>query len=223
MLLCCYPSVVGLRYQFHKEEHMSKRLIIFLFAAVLLGAGHHGLAHANLITNGGFETGNFTGWTTNGGAQRVDNNPNAPHSGQFAAQLGFVGGEGLLQQSFATTQGATYTLDYFVINPSGAVAPCCPNDFNVYIGTILNPHLITLFSQTNVPSTQWNSYTEYTFSFVAPAATTVLDFAVRRDPSYFGLDDVSVNPGGHAVPEPSSVLLLLSGVTGLAAWRLKRS
>ncbi len=81
-----------------------KTLLFTAAAAVLLA---HPVS-ANLITNGGFETGDFTGWAHVGG--NVDGTN--PYSGNFAAIFFPPGGD--LQQSVATTPGASYTLNFFL-------------------------------------------------------------------------------------------------------------
>ena len=66
---------------------MKSLTLIRLFVLSLVLVVTAGLASANLITNPGFETGDFTGWTPSGSL--AVNNFN-PHSGTFAAQF-FVG------------------------------------------------------------------------------------------------------------------------------------
>lgn len=53
-------------------------------------------------------------------------------------------------------------------------------------------------------------YTQYTFT-VSGTGTDQLSFAGYEVPAFFYLDDVSVT----GAPEPSSVLLLASGLAGL--------
>lgn len=189
----------------------------------LLGFGIFGLIvligssaqAANLVVNGGFETGDFTGWTEGGnlGATYVGNSPNAPFDGSFAAQLGAVGSDNTLSQVLATTAGATYTLSFWHIYSPGAGPP---GDFSVlWDGT-------TVYSQisTNPPSPQ--TWTEYSFNVTGTGSDT-LEIDSRNDPSYQGLDDVSVVAGSlSAVPLPASLPLFGSAMLAFAGLAFRR-
>ncbi|HLI11724.1 MAG TPA: PEP-CTERM sorting domain-containing protein [Alphaproteobacteria bacterium] len=185
-------------------------------SAVLIG-GTAAAAHADLITNGGFETGDFTGWTRGGnlGATFVGNSPNAPHSGNFAAELGPVGSDGTLAQTFATIIGDTYQVSYWHIYNAAATPP---SDFSVtFNGT-------TLFSEANVNPPSPLTWTQYTFDVIASLASSTLQFAFRNDPSYQGLDDVSVTDLGTpgTVPEPSSLALFGAALAGFGFMARRR-
>ena len=94
-------------------------------AAAALSFAHP--ASANLITNPGFETGDFTGWSKVGGLVAGPINGVSPHSGNFQA---IFSADGLaLTQSVATTPGASYTIDFFLAQAGGA-----PNSFSVSWG-----------------------------------------------------------------------------------------
>jgi hypothetical protein len=87
----------------HTKGAMNERAKYGIAILTLL-AGLSGQAKADLIVNGGFETGDFTGWTKGGniGPKGVsgpgfgDGNVNNPFSGNFFAFLGSVGRDGTL-------------------------------------------------------------------------------------------------------------------------------
>jgi hypothetical protein len=133
----------------------------------------------NSIVNGGFETGNFTGWTRSGnqGFTSVTTTPFA-RSGTFGAALGPIGSDGFLSQTLETIPGKPYIVSFSLRSDGGL-----PNDFNAsWAGT-------QFFSQTNIPG---GEYLTYTFTEVAPGSSTLLQFGFRNDPGFLGLDDVSV-------------------------------
>ena len=80
-------------------------------------------ARADLVTNGGFETGSFSGWTGTGNT--VFNGVTCPgpgatvHGGNCAAFFGPVGSTGGISQNLATTPGTTYRIDFFFLPDGG--------------------------------------------------------------------------------------------------------
>jgi hypothetical protein len=136
-------------------------------------------APTGLIVNGGFETGNFNGWTQSGnlGFTGVSTGFYA-HSGTYGASLGPIGSDGFLSQILATIAGKPYIVSFSLRSPGGF-----PNDFNAsWAGE-------TFFSRVNIPSGDWESFS---FTEVATGSSSVLQFGFRNDPSFLGLDDVSV-------------------------------
>lgn len=168
----------------------------------------------NIVTNCGFETGFFTGWTlSNTNATSVESFgfDEGPNSGSYFAALGNVGTNGTVSQTLSTVIGQTYDISFWLASDGGT-----PSDFSASFGSTV------LLSLTNTPAT---AYVQYSFVDVATSTSTVLTFTERNDPSYWGLDDVSVVQTGISTPEPGVPLLLSISLVGLAvlAWKLDRS
>ncbi len=176
-----------------------KRCAILLALAVSLLLVQ--TAAADLVVNGGFETGDFTGWTQSGNTDYTSVDTDSPHSGSYAVDLGPVGSLGFLSQTIATTAGASYTVGFWLQSDGST-----PNEFAAYWGGT------TIFDQVNVPS---EGYTYYQFTEVASSTSTLIEFGFQNDPGYLNLDDISVNQ----VPIPGALCLLGSGLVGLIGLR----
>jgi subtilase family serine protease len=148
----------------------------------------------SIVQNGGFETGDFTGWTLVGNTvvgrgrratiydavESAATGYQVVHSGSYGAFLG-DNQVATLSQTFSTMPGQNYLLSFWLDNPgSGSI-----QQFSVrWNGTSLS-------SLINPPAFSW---TNYQFIVTATNASSVLQFAVENDPDYFGLDDVSLAP-----------------------------
>ena len=159
------------------------------------------------VVNGGFETGDFTGWTfvDSSNFTNVGSNPLFAHSGTYHANLGAEGVLGSLSQNVGTTSGTQYDLTFWLANDSGA----SPNEFDVLWNGV------TVLSLSDAPVF---NYTQYSLLVTATSSSSSLEFQYRNDDDFFRLDDVLIN----VVPEPSTLSLLLLGAAAAGASVLRR-
>jgi hypothetical protein len=146
-------------------------------------------ATAGFVINGGFETGDFTGWTQSGNTDDSGVTTGIAHSGSYAAFFGPAETLGFLSQELATTAGATYALNFY-LQSDGLM----PNEFQATFGG-------TKIDLTNLAPF---AYTSETILLTASSSATLLQFGFRDDSGDLFLDDVSVSA---VVPEPSSIML----------------
>jgi hypothetical protein len=156
-----------------------------------------------LLVNGGFETGNFTGWSAGGGWIILS----PGHTGNYAAGSGAVGGTTPLSQVITTVAGQQYIFSFWYARIDGT-----PAEIHAFFGGV------DVYDEVNTPS---HDYQFHTFTVTATSTSTTVLFMGRNDPSYDGLDDVSVGatgpaPAPHGSPRAAHLGLidLVSGSTG---------
>jgi hypothetical protein len=163
------------------------------------------LAHANLIANGGFETGDFTAWSQSGSTDFSGVDPFAAHSGAFGAFFG-PQDPGRISQSFATTAGQNYQVDFWLELDDSAQ----PNSFFWTWNGVTQGIALTNAGAFG--------YTEVTSLVRATGATSTLEFTFANPQSFWLLDDVNVAP----VPEPEAYALMGAGLLLLSAVARRR-
>ena len=151
-----------------------------IFAAVLCFAGASTAQAQNLVTNGGFETGTFSGWTVTPAATGswivIFTNPGVGHTGNsFAQFLAFGGLDDRISQNLSTAPGATYTVDFWL------------RSFQDNFHVAWNGTTIMDIAAANEPTT----WTEFTQTVTASGSTSTIAFSGQGS---FFLDDVSVVP-----------------------------
>jgi hypothetical protein len=163
---------------------------------------------SNIVVNGDFETGDFTGWTQSGntGSTGVDT---AAHSGTFGAYFGPVGSLGFLTQTLTTIAGSSYDLNFWLANDGGT-----PTSTSVTFDGK------QLMSMTDAGSF---GYQLFSYSVVASGATADLQFAFQQDPAYFRIDDISVTAAATETPEPATAAVMFLGVGALMIYRKRQS
>lgn len=170
----------------------------------------------NLVSNCGFETGDFTNWTLSGhdsasGYNGIDYGVDSAdsRSGVYGIYVAGFGGVLDLSQILPTTAGTSYVISFCLAQSLAPIAPY-ENSFSANFGS---DNLVSLMQ---VPAIE---FTEYQFSASALSTQTALVFGARDDNGFFSIDDVSVT--AVATPEPRAGCLALSGV-GLGICLLRR-
>jgi PEP-CTERM motif len=167
------------------------------------------------LANGSFEQGiggigSFSGWQTRFGddATFVDSSgqtgthPGQASDGLWSAYFGSTSSSGgsSIAQAIATVVGQTYVLSFDLANDNGGAGAL--NGFTASAGG----DVLHTFAALGV-----QDYLHEQFSFTATSTSTLLSFAGYNDNGYLQLDKVAVAAAVPAVPEPSSVLLMLGG------------
>ncbi len=156
-----------------------------------------------LIQNGGFETGDYTGWNVSGQVYYNDIGTAARyvHSGNYGAKLGGYGTLSYLSQTLLTPPGYAYLLSCWFDNAQTGT----PNEFSItWNGD-------TLFDGVNLGMTGW---TNFQYLVTTPLSATPVQFGFRNDATYFGFDDVSVTP----IPLPDFKSVTHSNTSVVLAW-----
>ncbi|MEP6763634.1 MAG: PEP-CTERM sorting domain-containing protein [Gemmatimonadaceae bacterium] len=188
----------------------------FTTTLMLLGFGAQP-AHAQLISNGGFETGVLSPWVTTipcaaAGAVNVFNAPSGiAHSGSFGLRISSPTTCSAVQ-SVATTSGLTYTLSFWLANTLGSST----NQFTAYVGQ----GIATVSFGNALPF----AYALQTTDFIATSASTLIRFDGQNsnsDAAWY-VDDVSVVLRSNMTPEPTSIILMALGLFAVAGARFVR-
>jgi hypothetical protein len=180
-----------------------ERPVVVLSSAVLCVFTLHtpALGGNNLVTNGGFETGNFFGWTVppnifppNSGAQLFGIAADGGSDGQFYAVLSSTNLR-FISQILPTTAGQDYELTFWMRRPDNF-----PGTFQVrFEGQVV--------LSTGAPLPDGLNWFQFTVPLHANINGSFIEFGQHAFPAYHYLDNVRVVP----VPAPSAAPLLLLG------------
>jgi hypothetical protein len=170
-----------------------------------------------LIVNGGFETGNFYGWTVTGPNVLNTNygiSTNTPEDGVYCAWFsGGAAGLTYLSQSFATVPGQLYDVSVWVAYTQRTATT---NELQFWWGGIEE-------TDGHAPSSAPWTYLSNQLTATSSSTTITLGFqslgSTGQPSGWFAIDDVDVEA---AVPEPQAMVLCGLGL-GLLGWLRRRA
>lgn len=175
--------------------------------ALFQGAG---AMAAELIVNGGFETGDFTGWTLTGAVNPLSGVSGAnPYQGNFSAF--FSPNRTIsLEQTFLTSASAPVTVSFWFAHEAGTATPV--NIFSYSFGGAF---------PTSFGNFGGLPFTNISLTPASGGLKTLKFTFFDARPTRFFLDSVSV----RSVPEPASwaMLVIGFGLIGLSARQRPRA
>jgi len=174
----------------------------------------------NLVENGGFETGDFTGFTVHDPDEGNWTNVHegVGHSGNFGVELAnYSHTPAVISQSIETIPNQTYNVSfYYSVN----LFPYTPSN-----GLVVSFDDHVLLSLQDLRS---SPYTLYSYQVTAKGANSTVSFSAYNSAYYSYLDDISVTlaevvpPVPAAVPEPASWATIIVGFGAIGAAMRRR-
>ena len=184
-----------------------------VLAATALAAAFFTSSASAQLVNGGFESGNFNGWTLVDPSpflpalSNVGSNPVLAYQGTYHANLSTDPGfTATLSQTFNTTAGSLYNVSFALANDVNTGTFTFEMLWNNAVAfTLTNPNVFgyTVFSANNLLAT----------------GSDTVQFRFRHDDDFFRLDAVTAN----VVPEPSTVAFAVLGLGLFGAISYRRS
>lgn len=202
----------------------SKRFVSMI--AAVAGLFYAGVANANLIVNGDFETGAQSPWIMTGNVLQVGpvGSPfwfgagSSTQDGNFAIAFnaGNLVPDGKISQVFATVAGTTYMVQFDYGATQGGTQQVSASVMGSDGVTVLNSQIA---SAVNPPS----ALSTFSFLFTANGNQSTLQFTDYVSNNTYSLDGVldNVSASATTVPAPATMLLLGPALAGLGLLRRK--
>jgi hypothetical protein len=210
---------------------MVRNILLFGIAIGLLAAS---ATAQNIVQNPAFSTGNFADWNTHTCSSGCSDQgwevatplPTGQSGtippGASAAAINLcvgvpcndpVNGD-WISQTLTTVPGQTYTLSFYYDGGEDS------STGTTELETLWNGVAVTGGTIINAPSNTWR---QYSFTVVATGTSTVLEFTGRQDPATLYLTDISVTSGTGTptTPAPTTSLLIVTGLVGLALYQFR--
>jgi hypothetical protein len=184
---------------------MRQSSLLFLGLVLTALAGQPVMAGTNLVTNGNFATGDFTGWSPSDGSIVIDNAFPPPPDSFDAA----FNGNGILSQLIPTTSGTAYTLSFSLQDQAGFILDTFTVSFGGFSTTIIGD---------TAPSYQSEAFA-IPGSDITGSSTTLSFQGANPSGQSWNLDDVSVVAA--AVPEAPTGAILGGAVLMILSLRLR--
>jgi hypothetical protein len=190
--------------------------------------------HAGVLVNGGFETGDFTGWAVSGSAVvcngATDIFCGVPYDGSFSVSLnaGDAAPDAVLDQAFATQPGVQYQVSfaYGIVDYAGGQSQQLQMEIVSALGGLHDLQNQTVTSPPSVnPGSAFNgavNYQLFTFLFTADDSSATLQFTDAGTNPTVSVDGKLDAASVTQAPEPDSFVLLALGLGFACAGRLKR-
>jgi hypothetical protein len=155
-----------------------------------------GGARADLVTNGNFATGDFTGWTVVGDGISIDTafaNTGDTYDASFSAMTGEPNA-GILSQQITTTPGASYNLSFALLDEAGYSFDTFTVSFGGFTATITGDQASGGYALVpfSIPGAD-----------ITSTSTTLSFQGMNSLSADWNLDDVSLTPANMAgIPGP---------------------
>ena len=200
---------------------MNPRFMVGALLGCVVAAGAHATPSAcdaiagNLVANCGFETGDFTSWTTSGSAAAQTSlygvDGASVHTGADEAYFGTQGvtdGVHLPTDSLELSQtlGGLHVGDPYLVSFYLAQDTTPTVGYTNYFQAVFGTNALLTLSGVNA-----SGYTLYDYTVTATSASELLAFYSQNDAGDWSLDDISITD----VPEPATLALFGAGLVGL--------